>query len=1062
MPPENGGSDQWGSAPALSVVPASPHHAEQKQTATAPHTARTQTQAERYGQGGTLGAGGMGVVAVSRDGLLQREVARKSVRPDLTTAERRERLLREARIAARLEHPAIVPVYDAGVGEDGEPWYAMRLVRGQTLQAALQARPKLADRLLLMRHFLAACEGMAYAHQLGVVHRDLKPDNILVGELGETQIADWGLARVGGDVPPADANAALTGLPAGAAAKHLTPDDGDWTQAGTLLGTPQYASPEAARGEEVGPAGDVFSLGAVLWTLLSGRRPWDELPVSQVLARTRDGTPLPTPVDAPQELVAIVQHAMAPLPSQRYPTARELAEEVARWLDGRRVHAHTYTRRELLQRVVRAWRWQLLAAAVALVSIALAVGVATAKVVAERNRALAAEATAAQSLAASRRSEASLLVGEARSAAEADRWPVVDLLARAALERDDTPAGRGLLAAAAGWSAPALVQRRPLPACPRWLLPAVDVLLCVQDDATERWQPGAAGPAWRVPLAAALAAVRPGAMTVELVSQRGELWSVQLDNGAKRSTQALQTSLRQLVAVDAHWLLGGGGVGLFRWDARSASAVAERESLEQEGEVPRQVRAVAADSARERVMLVVEDQLQVVRADGAQRNTVRLDPRLPWASVASAACSPDGQQLAIGTTTGELYVVGLDGRVRGQASAGTGMIRSMHWQGTLLAVREDEPYVHLFAADPLARVVSWPLPDHAAFALTADGQLVLAGTSHEVWRWSSPPASPIMDLGQGIGLAGISGGYGQLLVPDADGRLVRLSLSDGQVLQRLQLPQAVVKSAVLAGAGGLLAVTDPAGRGALVYRLSSGEVPLRLGNDRLRRLAVLRDPAGGEALLQAPMGGLLGAASLPDGATLAVEPALFGEWADLAIGPSGRRALAVEAHAARLVLAERPDALGPVRLTTVATLPGVSVAALHPDDATLAAAREASWTALRADGAVLQPAVTANARILDLTWSPDGRWLAAAELDGAVEVWRWPEATLALQMKGHTQRSSGVYWEPNGTYLWSASWDGTVRRWGVAAALGAGRDALAEQEALWGSRWRQWLPSRGM
>lgn len=1042
MPPDWEHQTPWGSAPALSAFPQTPA------TRSAPEAQRRPpsgsiSAAERYAAGGTLGAGGMGVVAVSRDGLLQREVARKSVRPDLTTAERRERLLREARIAARLEHPAIVPVYDAGLGEDGEPWYAMRLIRGQTLQAAVEARPKLADRLGLMRHFLAACEGMAYAHGLGVLHRDLKPDNILVGELGETQIADWGLARANDAPDETDA--------------EWADEAGDWTQAGALLGTPQYASPEAVRGETVGSASDVWSLGAVLWTLLAGQRPWTDLPVAEVLARTRTATPLPAVPDAPQELLAIVQRAMAPLPADRYPTARELAEEVARWLEGRRVLAHTYSGRELLQRAVRAWRWQLLAAALAGLAIAVAVGVATLRVVAERNRALAAETAAEDALAASRRSEATLLVGEARVAAAAARWPLVDLLARAALGKADSPAARGMIAAAAGWIAPTLRTRNALPACPRWLLPADNVLLCVTDSVTERWQPGAKVPQWRVALPAALAAVRPGASAVELVSARGELWSVDLHSGTQRSALALKTSLRQLVATDAHWLAGGGGVGLFRWDARSGTAISERESLAQEGAVPRQIRAVASDPALGLLVLVVDGEL-FVYGQGTERPTiVPLDPQLPWSSVVTAALAGDGTQLALGTTTGVLYVVGLDGVLRQQAVVGSSMVRGLQWQGNLIAVGDDEPYVQVFASQPLVRVVAWPLASQGAFRLTAAGELELAAEQHAVWAWQGPAGGPVRDVGQGAGLSGLWAGHNQLLVPDADGRLTRLDLHSGATLERLVLPQAVVKSAVLADGGRLLAVTDPAGWGALLYRVGSAAPPLRLGTARLRRLAVLRGAEGKDVLLQASMGGSLAATRLPEATTVTVEPPLDGEWADLAMGSGDEAAVAIEAHSGKLVrLVAGRDGVS-LQTELVGVRPGLAVAAMHPANTTIAAADGARWAVWTDAGQPPGPDVAAASRILDLQWSPDGKWLAAAELDGRIEVWRWPEATLALQLTGHTQRASGLAWTPDSAVLWSASWDGTVRRWGLANALLAQPASLTEREALWGGSWAQWL-----
>ena len=220
--------------------------------------------------------GGLGEVLAAHQEELDRTVALKRIRPDKLHEAARRRFLREAAITARLQHPGIVPIYGLGQDEDG-PFYTMPFIEGQTLQEAIDAfhgdeasrrdpgRRALEFRGLLQR-FIAACNTMAYAHDQGVVHRDLKPSNIMLGPYGETLVMDWGLAkRLGTD----DAGGEAEGD-----APSPSPSPDALTATGAVLGTPHYMSPEQARGEPTGPASDVFSLGLILYAILTGRSPY--------------------------------------------------------------------------------------------------------------------------------------------------------------------------------------------------------------------------------------------------------------------------------------------------------------------------------------------------------------------------------------------------------------------------------------------------------------------------------------------------------------------------------------------------------------------------------------------------------------------------------------------------------------------------------------------------------------------------------------------------------------------------------------------------------------------
>jgi hypothetical protein len=202
--------------------------------------------------------GGLGQVSLARDEELNREVALKEILANQDSPVSRQRFLAEARITGQLEHPGVVPVYALGRGADGRPYYAMRFVRGRTLSEAVGAYHRQPTPLALrelLRRFQDVCQAIAYAHSKGVLHRDLKPGNIMLGDYGETLVLDWGLAkRLAGGEAGADARSAEA-APAGGV--------GGVTLAGQVLGTPAFMAPEQAAGqsESVGPAADIYSLG---------------------------------------------------------------------------------------------------------------------------------------------------------------------------------------------------------------------------------------------------------------------------------------------------------------------------------------------------------------------------------------------------------------------------------------------------------------------------------------------------------------------------------------------------------------------------------------------------------------------------------------------------------------------------------------------------------------------------------------------------------------------------------------------------------------------------------
>jgi serine/threonine-protein kinase len=291
--------------------------------------------------------GGLGEVHVARDEGLHREVALKRLqRLHAGNPQSRSRFLREAEITSRLEHPGIVPVLAAGQDPDGRPFYAMRLIRGETLGEAIARfhasdRPgrdpgehQMALRQLLTR-VVAVCNTIAYAHSRGILHRDIKPANILLGPYGETLVVDWGLAREIGS------------------AEHETMD-GDrraeaspliLTQPGSVVGTPAYMSPEQATGnwDAVGVSSDIYSLGATLYTVLTGEPPFQGEPCVAFLEKVRHGEfepPRRRKRDIPRSLEAICLRAMARQPKDRYVSVLDLAADLEHWMADEPVSAY--------------------------------------------------------------------------------------------------------------------------------------------------------------------------------------------------------------------------------------------------------------------------------------------------------------------------------------------------------------------------------------------------------------------------------------------------------------------------------------------------------------------------------------------------------------------------------------------------------------------------------------------------------------------------------------------------------------------------------------------------
>ena len=324
-----------------------------------------------------LARGGMGRIIRARDLRLGRSVAIKELLPGHDDA----RFEREARITARLQHPSIVHVHEAGRWPSGEPFFAMKLVAGKPLDKHLATARDLDARLALVPNVIAVVDALAYAHSEHVIHRDLKPANVLCGDFGETVVIDWGLAK---DLTATEPDVVSIGPYRRGAAS------GGETVAGAVMGTPAYMPPEQAEGDRVDARADVYALGAILYQVLAGVPPYEARNTEEVLARVLAAPPQPLAErvpEAPVELVAIVDKAMARDAADRFPTAKEMADELKRFQTGQLVTSHRYTAGELVRRWLRKYRAAVAVGAIAILVLAI-VGVASvAKIVTESHRA---------------------------------------------------------------------------------------------------------------------------------------------------------------------------------------------------------------------------------------------------------------------------------------------------------------------------------------------------------------------------------------------------------------------------------------------------------------------------------------------------------------------------------------------------------------------------------------------------------------------------------------------------------------------------------------------------
>jgi WD40 repeat protein len=987
-------------------------------------------------RGAEIGRGGIGRVLLAMDQHLGREVAIKELLQDESgvDAELMTRFLAEARITGQLEHPNIVPVYELGRRADGRLYYTMRMVRGETLSAALERARSLPERLVLLSHFAGLCHAIAYAHSRGVVHRDIKPDNVMIGEFGETIVLDWGIAKIQGepDMPGAR-------QPRGVAVLGET-------SRGDLVGTPLFMSPEQARGavDQIDEASDVWSLGVVLYVLLAGRPPFLGKTTEEVVALVTQGRHVRVqrcePL-APPELCAVVERALCVEKSDRYRSVRELAADVAAFMSGARVRAYDYSALELFRRFYRRHRAPAIVALVALCSLLVVATELQRRILSARDRALLAERNALDKEHAARQSLAEVFTERALNAGAEGDVVGAELYAARALSSGERADARGSVVGQTNLHAVTPLSEEPsFAGCTLLAASGRGEVVCAHGRELGYSSRAMGLSTWQTPEPAARLALSADARTLLVALPDGRFLAYDTASHGVRAQFRTESSVPASLALSedgSRFLTSSESGWVQLWETATARPLARVQLAE-----PVTARAFAPSGPG-------------VLLGGRLGALLLWDPstgtQLPFeghrGTITALAFSRRGDWIASAASDRSLSLwSAVTGKRLAPARRELGYIQSLAWSpdSSLLVFGSDDRMLGLLdARHPqfAERIRGHSGPVQLASFAGSDQLLTLSQAGLRLFRYHAPRlprelshkanvlsqafVSPELLASAGLASEGVC------LWQIAEERCkTRLPVRDGQIRalavhaasQRLALGtstgvltvwnlETALPEHVLGSAGGQLRSVEFSGDGsqllssdsdgkAALWDLSSGQVLQRFVAQAPLNDAVL-DPGHGRVLL-GTRSGTLEIWSTHGERQRSLQA--HGEWImDLALHAATRRLASAAGD-------------GKVALWSLDTL-------------------EQRWVVSAHEG-----------RALSLDFSPDGQLLASAGEDGLVQLWSADKGEALARLVHHRGAARSVRFSPDGKFLASGGDDGSVRLWDLSRLHTSGEALLASAE----------------